>query len=257
MIALEGSCLSYHLITSSVLLLSSQSQMHPASRSSIKCLSYPNKFIAHGAGRDRMTNSLLFPSASTPTSVTPMYSPVLSSPIRSPFPTAFTSLFLQFGGGGLTPASAPAPPSSRSSGPSSYARRVRLVYGGPRPSAAAFSQAVSHPRAMTPADAQPVRLSISRRRVIVHSRCAASWYWVAAKNSGIVDSVNTAPKKGERLSFSGKCMPAAMRPMRVAYGWVAGAPTPAAIMAAGGMAGCERRRMILERCKSIQIMLTS
>ena len=81
------------------------------------------------------------------------------------------------------------------------------------------------------------------------SRWAGSRYCTPAKNSDVVDSMSAAPRNGERgvSSLSGIFIPAEMRPMSMAYGCVAGAHTPAAMCAAGGEAGCDRRRRMLAR----------
>lgn len=68
-----------------------------------------------------------------------------------------------------------------------------------------------------------------------------------AKNMDIVASVNMAPRKGDRSCEMGIWNPAVIWPMSLQYGAVADAHTPAAICAAGGMPGWERKRMILAR----------
>lgn len=78
-----------------------------------------------------------------------------------------------------------------------------------------------------------------------------------AKKSDMVDSTRTAPRKGERSSPSGIPIPAVMRPINMAYGWVACAHIPAAMCIAGGMDGWARSRMIFAMCSNVQMMLTS
>ena len=92
---------------------------------------------------------------------------------------------------------------------------------------------------------QPVSRAILRSVSTVQRRWSGSENCTPEKKRPQVDSMRAAPREGLRgRELEVGWRPAAMRPMVLAQSAVWGAAIPAAMVAAGGMEGWDRVRMM-------------